>query len=145
VVTKSLKPLPQHAYLSGMTEPLAAAQIRSRHREMGQPMPRVFTRTAWWRFARDRRRRYLARLPETPSNEQAALVESLVRLEWSSLAAHAEGGLAGFREAREHRRLFQRLLADFERTLAKPAGKERPGAALDAHLAMLRERREGAA
>jgi hypothetical protein len=54
---------------------------------------------------------------------QAATIESLVSLEWAAIVAEAEGGLVGFREAREHRRLFQRLLSDFERSLAVPAEK----------------------
>jgi hypothetical protein len=49
---------------------------------------------------------------------QSATIESLVSLEWAAIVAEAEGGLLGFREAREHRRLFQRLLSDFERSLS---------------------------
>jgi hypothetical protein len=57
-----------------------------------------------------------------PTDEQAALAQSLAALEWAALAAEAEGGLRGFREAREHRRLFQRLFVDFERSLSKRTG-----------------------
>ena len=40
--------------------------------------------------------------------------------EWAALQVEVEGGLVGLREGREHRRLFQRLLADFEATLQPP-------------------------
>jgi hypothetical protein len=64
------------------------------------------------------------RIAGAPTDEQAALVQSLASLEWFSLVAESEGGLQGYREAREHRRLFQKLFADFERTLhaAAPSG-----------------------
>jgi len=82
-------------------------------------MPRRFSKPAWHRFNRDRRRRYLADLlGSPPNNEQAARIESLVRIEWSALRAEAEGTLAADREAREHRRLLDRLLGDWKRTLA---------------------------
>jgi hypothetical protein len=101
-----------------MTKPLATAQYRSRKSEMGRPMPRRFSKPAWWRFARDRRRRYLAQIDGQPSDAQASLIDTLVQLEWSALAAEHEGGLQAFRESREHRRLLARLLADFERSFS---------------------------
>jgi hypothetical protein len=110
-----------------MAESHATVQIQTRRAEMGRPMPRRFSKTAWWRFARDRRRRYLLELPGPPTNEQAARIESLVHLEWSSLKCAAEGGLVGLREMREHRRLFERLLADHVRSLApQRARKSKP-------------------
>jgi hypothetical protein len=57
---------------------------------------------------------------------QVATIETLVSLEWAAIVAEAEGGLVGFREAREHRRLFQRLLGDFERSLAVPPAPPPP-------------------
>jgi hypothetical protein len=42
-------------------------------------------------------------------------------LEWGALEAEQRlGDLAAARESREHRRLFQRLLADSERSLITP-------------------------
>jgi hypothetical protein len=51
----------------------------------------------------------------SPSPTARACVASGLR---SGVAAEEhEGGLVGFREMREHRRLFDRLLGDFERSL----------------------------
>jgi hypothetical protein len=124
-----------------MTKPLATAQYRSRKSEMGRPMPRRFSKPAWWRFARDRRRRYLGQLGGQPSEAQASLIDTLVQLEWSALAAENEGGLQAFRESREHRRLLARLLADFERSLGVPSQPTRaePGAAEDTARRALNE------
>jgi hypothetical protein len=102
-----------------MTKPLATAQYRSRKSEMGRSMPRRFSKSAWWRFARDRRRRYLAQIGDRPTDAQASLIDTLVQLEWSALAAENQGGLQAFRESREHRRLLARLTADFERSMAQ--------------------------
>src|SRR5215472_795537 len=110
-----------------MTEPHAAAQNLTRRREMGRLMPRRFSKTAWWRFSRDRRRRYLDKLPAPPSNEQATRIDSLVRLEWNALKAEAEDSIAANREGREHRRLLDRMLADFERSIASASASEGEG------------------
>jgi len=82
--------------------------------------PRNFTKTSWWRFSRDRRARYVSRISGELADVQAALVENMISLEWAALQAEAEGGLVGLREGREHRRLFQKLLDDFEATLQPP-------------------------
>ena len=79
--------------------------------------PRNFTKTSWWRFSRDRRARYVSRISGELADVQAALVENMISLEWAALQVEAEGGLVGLREGREHRRLFQKLLDDFERSL----------------------------
>ena len=47
----------------------------------------------------------------------------MVRLEWSAYKAEAEGTLRGDREGREHRRLLDRIMADFEASLPKPAAR----------------------
>ena len=103
--------------------------------------PRAFTQNSRWRFCHNRRTIYLARLGDAaPTDHQAALIESLVELEWSTLAAEAQGGITAFREGRELRRLFLRALADFERTItAATAVPEDPLAALHRHLAERRE------
>jgi hypothetical protein len=115
--------------LIAMSEQRAVARRMTRRRETGRLMPRVFSRPAWYRFSRDRRRQYLAQLAARPSNEQAARIDTLVRLEWSALRAESQNTLVGDREGREHRRLFDRLLADFERSLPKPAPKQSPSLA----------------
>ena len=86
---------------------------------------------------------YLARIAGAPSEWQAATIDSLVATEWSALVAEADGSLPALRDAREHRRLFQRLLADFERSLvAAPAAKKGPPQlTLEEHLAMLAARK----
>ena len=107
-----------------MPEQYGIRHRSSRPRELGPGInPRSFSRVARLRFDRDRRQRYVSRIPDEPSNWQASLIDSMIRLEWSSLVAEAEGGLVGLREAREHRRLFQRLLGDFERTLQPKPGR----------------------
>ena len=88
--------------------------------------PRNFSRTAWWRFARDRRQRYVSRTASPPSDAQAALIESMISLEWAALQAEAEGGLRALRESREHRRLLERFRSDFERSIALPVPKAKP-------------------
>jgi hypothetical protein len=141
-----------------MAEPYAAARIRTRRAEMGRPRPRRFSQTAWWRFARNRRRQYLAQLAGPPTAEQASIVDSLCALEWSALRNESEAlALRGreareaAREAREHRRLLAKLVGDFERSLVpkpvKPA-LTRPGPpqiTLEDHMAMLRARQAGSA
>ena len=82
--------------------------------------PRHFSKPAWYRFSRDRRARYVSRISGEFTDVQAALVENMIWLEWAALQVEVEGGLVGLREGREHRRLFQRLLADFEATLRPP-------------------------
>ena len=100
--------------------------------ELGVYEPRSFNAVTRGRFLRDRRRRWRARIEGELSETQAALILSLASLEWSALSAEAEGGLMALREAREHRRLFQRLLADFERSL--PVAPEKPDAPTLAEL-----------
>ena len=123
------------------TQPHAARRIATLRREMGCYTPRRFNALTRERFLRDRRRKWLARLPAgSLTDAQAAMIQTLAALEWSALAAEDEGGLQGFRESREHRRLFQRLLADFERSLAAMTAQEPidPAAAIHAHFAARR-------
>jgi hypothetical protein len=94
--------------------------------------PRRFNALTKSRFLPGRERLYRARIEGEPTDRQTALIQTLARLEWAALKAEAEGTLVGYREAREHRRLFQRLLDDFEATLpGAPAVKSR----LTQHLA----------
>jgi hypothetical protein len=105
------------------TERDETAQIRTRRAELGRPTPRRFTHTGWLRFARDRRRRYLARIPGgQPSDRQVGQVDAMVRLEWQAHKAEALGTLQADREAREFRRLLDRFNSDYEKSLIeKPA------------------------
>lgn len=152
LASKALADARTRRYAVGMTEPLATSRIRTQSRSLGRSTPRQFSKTAWWRFAADRRRRYVARIiPGTPTDAQAALIQSLIRLEWSALKHEAAGTLASDKVALDARRLFQRLLLDFERSLAPkplPPAKTKPGPpqiTLEEHLAMLRELRDGPA
>ena len=110
-----------------MSKQAEISRRSSRRQEMGgRLIPRSFSKQAWHRFDQDRRRRYLERLGGLPSDAQAARIDTLVRLEWSALRAEAAGTLQGDREAREHRRLLDRLLGDLERSLAKPMVEPKP-------------------
>jgi hypothetical protein len=109
-----------------MTEPIAAARILTQGRELaGRSTPRVFSRPAWYRFSRDRRHRYVSRIAGTPTDAQAALVQSMIRLEWSALKHEAVGTLAADKVALDARRLFGRFLQDFERSLVKSTASQR--------------------
>ena len=91
------------------------------------------------RFFADRRQRYLSRLTASPSDRQLSQIDGLVRLEWAAVVAEHQGetgDLAALRKGRESRRLFDRLLADFERSVAAEAEKAKP--TLDDHLAAIR-------
>ena len=94
--------------------------------ETGTYVPRQFSTTARYRFLRDRRRHHLSRVPGAPSPSQTALALSLARLEWGALKAESMDTLQGDREGREFRRLFQRLLGEFEETLPKPVSEPPP-------------------
>ena len=108
-----------------MTQPdERVSNRRPYHRS--RPMPRQFSKWAWYRFARDRRRRYLDRLTGPLSNEQDARIEAMARLEWAALKANDEGSIRSDQQAREHWRLLDRLMKDFERELAEPAAPASP-------------------
>ena len=119
----------------------ATRRYSTRRAELGQSTPRRFTPRARHRFDVARRRAYLGQLSGEPTPWQAATIGSLVAIEWAALAGEALiGDQVAAREAREHRRLFQRLLNDFERTIiAAAAPPEDPLAALHRHLAERRE------
>lgn len=118
-----------------MTPSYIVARAKPSRNELGRPMPVRFSKTAWWRFARDRRRRYLAEISGPPTNEQAAKIDGLIRQEWFSLKAEAEGTTRGDREPREHRRLFDRFLSDFKRSVSvKPPARP---ASLAEHLSKI--------
>jgi hypothetical protein len=116
------------------------AQIRTRRAELGRPTPRAFTHTSWLRFARDRRRRYLARINGPVADRIAGQIEAMVRLEWQALKAASEGTLQGDRESREFTRLLERMTADFERSVAVASKPGPPGERFDEELRRLAER-----
>jgi hypothetical protein len=101
-----------------MTASVAVAHSRptSRRNPLGRYSPKNFGPPSRWRFRRDRRSSYLARIVGELTDYHAATIESLIALEWAALCAEAEGDIQAMREAPEHRRLFQRLLSDFERS-----------------------------
>jgi hypothetical protein len=118
---------------TGMTQ-VAASR---RNSTLGRYTPRRFNPVTRERFIRDRRFRYLAQLPDPPSDREASRIEAMVRLEWSACKAEADGSLTALREAREFRRLLERLRDDWERALTKPVG----AAAQRAELSAYNERR----
>ena len=61
------------------------------------------------------------------------MARSMAMLEWGALVGEKEGSLASLREAREHRRLLLRVLADFERSLVAPSPAQAPKTLID-HL-----------
>jgi hypothetical protein len=114
-----------------MLEPSTIARARPRSKLTGLN-PRTFTRKGKWYFGKDRRQRYVGQCGGSPDPAQCALIEDLISLEWSALAAEklAENNnsvnLTAMRESREHRRLFQRLLGDFRKTLRVPSQSAPP-------------------
>ena len=119
--------------------PAVAVPVRSRRRPLGRYQPTRFGQTQRWRFARVRRAEYLARAGEITS-WQSSTIETLVQLEWAALVCeHRFADLQAAREGREHRRLFQRLLSDFERSVEVPVRiPSDPAAAIHAHFAARR-------
>jgi hypothetical protein len=117
---------PANLKLDGLQPQIAAdRQYSTRRAELGNYHPRRFGARSRLRFDRARRRDYLARFGKPPSAWQSSTIASLVALEWSALSAEAQiGNMIAAREAREHRRLFQRLLAEFERSL-QPTNTQR--------------------
>lgn len=102
--------------------------------------PRSFSQPSRWRFVRNRRALYLGRIVGAPSEAQKALIDTAVELEWGALIAEAEGGITAFREGRELRRLFLRVVGDFERSLVVPPVKAPSLAEITAQIVADRER-----
>jgi hypothetical protein len=76
--------------------------------ELGQIVPRSFSRDAWYRFSRERRRRYLAEHAPSwnPTATQSLLISEMVGAERSRLRLEAEAEpAADSRIALELRRL----------------------------------------
>jgi hypothetical protein len=113
----------------GMTQDVTVRRRTSYLRETGQYKPRRFHPGTRDRFLRSRRRAYLSRISGQPTSAQAAIVASVAQLEWNALAAEHENTLQSLREAREHRRLLLRVLADFEASIPPapaPRNEKRP-------------------
>ncbi|MGH7054940.1 MAG: hypothetical protein ACREE4_22490 [Stellaceae bacterium] len=62
----------------------------------------------------------MALLPGVPSAREAGRVDAMVTFEWQALKAEALGTIRSDREAREFRRLLDRLLRDFELSVGAP-------------------------
>jgi hypothetical protein len=133
-----------------MSEAPAVAHRIPRRTELGRYMPVSFSKKSWWRFYLERRRGYLAELPGPPTNQQAARIENMIREEWSALKADAEGTSESAKNAREHRRLFDRLLSDHVRqatgdsnvAASTKARRGPPVITLEEHMAQLERRQE---
>lgn len=132
-----------------MTLPRTNAQLpasTAHRRAVGRYEPRALDSThTRRRFFRDRRSRYLARLTAPATDRQLSQIDAMTRLEWQALRAEAQSTLQADREAREFRRLLDRMLADFERALAAPAAKPLGPTLAEAMAEAIERRRRGEA
>jgi hypothetical protein len=86
-------------------------------------VPRSLSIHSRRRFNTRRTREYLSQIDGRPSRWQIAAVESLLRREWMALVAErADDPDTALRADRE----FQKLLADFRRSLPTPAAAPQP-------------------
>jgi hypothetical protein len=106
--------------MSGMAEQRVITHRRGSLSQLGRSEPRSLSVYAWQRFRNDRRDRYTSRIEGMPTDNQAAMIQTMIQLEWAAYRAEAEGSVRFLHEAREHRRLWMRMMADFERSLVKP-------------------------
>jgi hypothetical protein len=84
---------------------------------------------------KDRKEQHLGRVQGEPSSEQIQMARSMAQLEWSALVAERTDDLRALREAREHRRLLLRTIADFELTLdPQPVPRRKRSGKLSDHL-----------
>jgi hypothetical protein len=125
----------------------APAVSKRRRAKVTYSGPRRVTVNSHREFRLRRRAEYLARIPGEPTDRQRSTIESMLQLEWAAIVAEHQGDLVGFREMREHRRLLDRLLGDFERSLVPkaPAKSARSGPsqiAIEDHLAQLGARND---
>jgi len=109
-----------------MMETSSNAHIRTHRRILGRTIPRSASVYAERRFKIDRAARYAARIKGQPSDHQSALIQSLVATEWTAVRNERIGEMHTDRLALDARRLFSRLLAEFENTLKKPPPVEAP-------------------
>jgi hypothetical protein len=97
------------------TSPRPDAAARN---QLAQYTPSSFSQHSRWRFGRNRKASYLNRIVGEVTPWQVSTIATLVSLEWAALVAESRhADMVAGREAREHRRLFMRLLADFEKSL----------------------------
>src|SRR5262245_14964754 len=99
-----------------MTQTAETSRIGTQRRGVGWADRRRFTQTCWWRFCPGSAPG-LANLA-LPRTKRQGLANRFPRSSgMGALKVEAEGTLQGDRN-REHRRSFDRFLADFERSLA---------------------------
>jgi hypothetical protein len=108
--------------------------LQRRRREPQPYIPRQFNALTRGRFLKACRLHHLARVDGQPTEMQVELAHSAAVLQWAAMQAERDGSLQALREAREHRRLLLRVLADFERSIAQPTPASRP-LTLAEHLA----------
>jgi hypothetical protein len=131
---------PRCGVVDNMAQSTAERRHSTRRAELGHHVPRRFTKRSRHRFDVTRRRAYLGRIAGPPTPWQSATIDGLIALEWSALEGeHRLGDAVAARDAREHRRLFQRLLSDFERSLTAPP--PRPPRTLQEAAAQIAARR----
>jgi hypothetical protein len=144
-------------YIPAMTAPHSLARPRTLtpRNPLGRYIPKAVSEPARWRFTRDRREGYLRRIGGAPDERQALIITQMIDAEWQAWvcerkAAEANARVAteALRLAAEFRRQLMLLDRDLARTTTSPAAMKAktgvPQLSLDEHLAMLRQRQEGA-
>jgi hypothetical protein len=109
-----------------MAQLRASSQTADNAAQAAQPyryVPRSLSIHSRRRFNTRRKREYLSQIVGRPSRWQIAAVESLLRREWISLVAErADDPDTALRADRE----YQKLLADFRRSLPPPTAAPQP-------------------
>jgi hypothetical protein len=139
-------------------EVTARPRRRTYHRQLGRYEPLRFGPRSWYRFRDDRTAISCRRVRGQPDERQAGIIEAMFNAEWQALRLEAEAEAAETAKERystlhlavEFRRQQLLLDRDLAATMRKPPSpaKAKPGVPqldLEAHMARLRERREGAA
>ena len=101
--------------------------------------PRSLSVHSRWRFGRRRRAEYLAQIPGIPLPWQVAAIESLIRREWLTMLAERSENVD---TALRCDFAYQKLAADFRRSLPPPAPAPQPS--FQETLAGIVARRRGA-
>ena len=101
-----------------MTQPPAQPGTTSHDGAAGRPFrPRSWNARTRVRFITRQQRHWLSRCPGTPTERQVALAQSIAQLAWAIALAEHAGDIGAMRDLREHVRLKDRMVADFEKML----------------------------
>src|SRR5690348_11267639 len=103
--------------LFGMSQSASARTVSQEPAPKRCFRPRSFNRRTQTPFISRRRAFWLARVTAEPIPRQQTLAETIAALEWAAETARHENTLTSLRDLREHLRLRDRAVADFERSL----------------------------